>query len=459
MSISPPPEVQAEVLGNETRRKPHTRHSNRREASASGVASFDSMGMRIKKNISQTQNSALPNQSLKSIELFAGAGGMALGVSQAGFAHQAVIEMDGDCCSTMRANKNGSSSLTANWPVLKRNVCKLSYSPFGTDLDLLAGGPPCQPFSQGGKGGGHRDTRNMFPQAVRAVRELRPKTFVFENVNGLLRWAFTQYVDYLRLCFAYPDLLQSSKETWLGHHRRLERHHTSGASESYRIVIRSVNAANYGVPQSRERVIIVGVRSDLGLDWQFPTPSHSEAQLLGDQWITGTYWDKHAIPKKNRPLVPRELRDTIQRLRDYDSPGEPWQTVRDAIGDLSNPMETSRDQAAVANHLHIPGAKRYAGHTGSRFDWPAKALKAGDHGVPGGENMLAHANGRVRYFTVRECARLQTFPDAYLFEGGWRSTTRQLGNAVPVRLARIVASSLERALMAKHSRRNSPRNG
>ena len=340
------------------------------------------MGMRTKKNKPRTQNSTLPEYSLKSIELFAGAGGMALGVSEAGFAHQAVVEMDEDACNTIRANENSSSCLTANWPLLRRNVCKLNYSRFGTDIDLLGGGPPCQPFSQGGKGVGHGDARNMFPQAVRAVRELRPKTFIFENVNGLLRWSFTQYVDYLRLCFAYPERRQSNKETWIEHHRRLERYHTTGVADTYRIIVRSVNAADYGVPQNRERVIIVGIRSDLGLNWQLPATSHSAQRLLHDQWITGAYWEKHRIPKKNRPPMPP--RDTIEGLRDYDSPLEPWQTVRDAIGDLRNPDEIGcRD--VIANHSYISGAKRYAGHTGSRHDWPAKALKAGDHGVPGGE--------------------------------------------------------------------------
>lgn len=93
-----------------------------------------------------------------------------------------------------------------------------------------------------------------------------------------------------------------------------------------------------------------------------------------------------------------------------------------------------------------PGARSYTGHTGSPFDEPAKTLKAGDHGVPGGENMLARVDGSVRYFTVREAARLQTFPDDYLFRGAWTEAMRQLGNAVPVRLAETVARSVARTL-------------
>ena len=117
-----------------------------------------------------------------------------------------------------------------------------------------------------------------------------------------------------------------------------------------------------------------------------------------------------------------------------------WQTVRDAISDLPDPERSSTKELELAQaHRFQPGARAYAGHTGSPIDEPAKALKAGDHGVPGGENMLRHTNGSVRYFTVRESARIQTFPDNFIFEGTWSETMRQLGNAVPVKLAAVMA--------------------
>ncbi len=118
--------------------------------------------------------------------------------------------------------------------------------------------------------------------------------------------------------------------------------------------------------------------------------------------------------------------------------------MRDAISDLPDPEQFLTNP--VPNHRFNPGARSYAGHTGSPFDEPAKTLKAGDHGVPGGENMLARANGTVRYFTVREAARLQTFPDDYIFSGPWTEAMRQLGNAVPVRLAEVVATSVAETL-------------
>jgi DNA (cytosine-5)-methyltransferase 1 len=104
------------------------------------------------------------------------------------------------------------------------------------------------------------------------------------------------------------------------------------------------------------------------------------------------------------------------------------------------------------NHVFQSGAKTYQGHTGSPFDEPAKTLKAGAHGVPGGENMVVFPNGEARYFTVRESARLQTFPDDFIFLGSWTESMRQLGNAVPVTLAETVARNLNRMLVNTNER-------
>jgi DNA (cytosine-5)-methyltransferase 1 len=121
--------------------------------------------------------------------------------------------------------------------------------------------------------------------------------------------------------------------------------------------------------------------------------------------------------------------------------------VRDAIHDLPNPLLNKAENNFFHDHNFQPGAKVYPGHTGSPLDFPAKTLKAGDHGVPGGENMLVDLDGSVRYFTIRESARLQTFPDGYKFHGSWTETMRQLGNAVPVTLARVVGKSVADQLL------------
>jgi DNA (cytosine-5)-methyltransferase 1 len=219
--------------------------------------------------------------------------------------------------------------------------------------------------------------------------------------------------------------------------------------EHYRVVFRMVNAANYGVPQKRERVVIVGFRSDIGEDWNFPEETHSEAGLLQSKWVTGEYWEEHSVPKKDRLAPPASVQIISSALPEAKL--KRWLTVRDAISDLPHPS-TCMD-GIIKNHRLQQGAKTYPGHTGSPIDEPAKTLKAGDHGVPGGENMLALPNGDVRYFTVRESARLQTFPDWYYFPGSWTESMRQIGNAVPVRLAEEIGKSVVQALK-RHNRRS-----
>ena len=378
---------------------------------------------------------------MRSLELFAGAGGLGLGVSQAGFSPVAVIEWDRFCCDTIRENQLFGLEPVVDWPLIEGDVRAVDFRPFEGSIELVTGGPPCQPFSIGGKHRGFLDSRDMFPQAVRAVRETKPKAFVFENVKGLTRATFTDYFEYIRLQLTYPEVSIVQGEFWPEHLARLERHHTHGheCGLSYRLLTRVLNAADYGVPQKRERVFFVGFRSDLNLDWTFPEPTHSHEVLKRDQWITGEYWERHGVKKVVSPEgVPLPRVDKASTLA-------PWRTVRDVISDLPDP-ETDLLSNAVPNHRFQAGARTYAGHTGSPLDEPAKTLKAGDHGVPGGENMLRRPDGSVRYFTVRESARLQTFPDDFVFHGSWTETMRQLGNAVPVHLASKVARSVRSLL-------------
>jgi DNA (cytosine-5)-methyltransferase 1 len=380
---------------------------------------------------------------MRSIELFAGAGGLALGVANAGFRHEAVVEWDENACATIRENKHRG---VIDWPLFQGDVRELDYSSYKKGIDLLAGGPPCQPFSIGGKHRGYNDIRNMFPEAIRAVRELEPKAILFENVKGLLRESFAKYYEYVILQITYPELEPRSDEEWTSHLSRLGKYHTKGKHDGlhYRVVFRLLNAADYGIPQRRERVLIVGLRSDLNIDWSFPPASHSQEALLRDKWGTGVYWERHRIPRKKRPGAPAGIRQQL----DFGWFGEPtkaWVTVRDALNGLPDPREEVGSPGFL-NHRLVPGARSYQGHTGSPLDEPAKTLKAGDHGVPGGENTMALEGGAVRYFTVRESARLQTFPDNYAFFGSWTEMMRQLGNAVPVSLGGAVAASVRSTL-------------
>jgi DNA (cytosine-5)-methyltransferase 1 len=383
---------------------------------------------------------------MRAIELFTGAGGLALGVSHAGFTHEAVVEWNRNACGTIRENNQRG---VIHWPLHEIDVAEFDFSGYAEGIDLLAGGPPCQPFSIGGKHGGFNDNRDMFPQAVRAVRELKPRAVLFENVKGLLRESFAKYFEYITLQITYPDIVRGARESWTDHLARLEKYHTKGRHDGlfYRVVYRLLNAADYGVPQRRERVIIVGFRSDLKMDWSFPEATHSLDALHWDKFITGDYWERHRVPKRKRPEPPPGTRGKLSAFGWFGPPTKPWVTVRDAIRDLPDP-EKPEAARAFLNHRLVPGARPYKGHTGSPLDEAAKTLKAGDHGVPGGENMVAFDDGRVRYFTVRESARLQTFPDEYGFHGSWTESMRQLGNAVPVTLAQVIAEGIHARLQS-----------
>jgi DNA (cytosine-5)-methyltransferase 1 len=209
------------------------------------------------------------------------------------------------------------------------------------------------------------------------------------------------------------------------------------------VVAQVLNAADFGVPQRRERVFIVGFRADLGIEWTFPEPTHSFDALLHDQFVTGEYWERREIPKKLRSKPTPAMLARLQTQRSLLEPTTAaWRTVRDAIEGLPDPEHMPRQAEQHLNHKHNPGARAYPGHTGSPADLPAKTLKAGVHGVPGGENTLAGQNGSIRYFTVREAARLQTFPDDFVFHASWTESMRQLGNAVPVKLAELLCRDI-----------------
>jgi DNA (cytosine-5)-methyltransferase 1 len=386
---------------------------------------------------------------MRSLELYTGAGGLALGISLAGFEHVALIERDDDACASLRENQRRGVLDMERWPVSHCGVEHFDYGTVPEGLELLAAGVPCQPFSIGGKHRGHEDERNMFPLTVDIIRRVKPHAVLIENVRGLTRSSFAKYFNYIQLMLTYPEIRRKSSENWLEHLVRLERYHTKGKPDGlfYRVIARVLNAADFGVPQKRERVFIVGFRSDLGLEWSFPQSTHSSDALLWEQYCSGEYWRKHKVSKKLIPEPPQSTRIRVDKLRTGLLPlQKPWVTVRDTIGNLPRPSKRRELDEPGLDHFFIPGARTYVGHTGSPLDEPAKTLKAGDHGVPGGENMLLEPDGAVRYFTIRESARLQTFPDEYVFPGSWTESMRQTGNAVPVALAAHIAKDIRQRL-------------
>ncbi|MBQ6132464.1 MAG: DNA cytosine methyltransferase [Selenomonadaceae bacterium] len=374
---------------------------------------------------------------IATLELFAGAGGLALGLQMAGFNHVALYERDSAACKNLNFNIQNNFSQIKNCNVIQTDVRSVSYKQFEGKIQLLAGGPPCQPFSLGGKHKSCDDARDMFPEAVRAVRESKPQAFIFENVQGLLRKNFQTYFNYILLQLQYPEILRGNM-TFQEHLSRLEKYHAFGSADGlfYRVLFHEINAADYGIPQNRRRVIIVGFRNDFRTNWSFPLPTHSRDALEYSKWVSADYWTEHNLPvPQENPLTAADIRNLRHNVEENIFPLRRWRTVRDALKNLS-------EAENIFNNEPRSGAKVYKGHSGSSLDMPSKAIKAGVHGVPGGENMLIEDDGRVRYYTVRESAEIQTFPHNYIFVASHSENMRQIGNAVPVELARTIGESL-----------------
>lgn len=368
------------------------------------------------------------------VDIFAGAGGLAVGLRAAGFAPHHLYELDSFSCDTLRTNRD-SKTPTVTGQIHEIDIEDVIWRDIKRPVRLLAAGAPCQPFSHGGKGLSNRDGRNLFPEVLRAVRALRPQAVVIENVAGLLRENFQDYFDYIVRQLESPRVAPApNKLAWRQHDKRIRRHrHSLGCEPEYVVQWRLMDAADYGVPQNRKRVLIVATRSDLPV-YRFPAPTHSQTALVAAQ-STKDYWEARGIKPRRR------LRSSIEANGHL-----PWVTVRDALSGLPAPLKCPEE--AWANHWLIPGARPYEGHRGSELDWPSKAIKAGVHGVPGGENTFVDNRGKFRYYTFREAARIQSFPDNHLFVGPRARITRQLGNAVPVLLASAIGKPIFELLRA-----------
>lgn len=380
--------------------------------------------------------------SLTSVELFAGGGGMALGTRQAGFQHLALVEWFKPAAAILRHNARLQPDLWREELVHEVDVRRWLKRPTieTSDVDLVAGGPPCQPFSLAGVHAGDEDDRNMFPAALDAVRKFQPKFVIFENVPGLTRPSFAPYFAYIKRQLEKPTVIAKDEELWTDHDDRIQR----ARPRSLRYVVREhlLDAADFGLPQARRRVFLIAIRDDLPGAETFPENidgDHSRDALLYDQWVTGDYWADHKLAM---PEQPEGLEFRLGQLKERGRPDKGrWQTIRDAVRGLPEPLN-GIEAMGVSNHRGVPGARIYPKHSGSPFDWPAKTIKAGVHGVSGGEAMIRFDDGRVRYLTVREAARIQGFPDSYEFPVPRSRGMGAIGNAVASPIARMLAERL-----------------
>ena len=189
-----------------------------------------------------------------SVELFSGCGGLALGISRAGFKHLAMVERDFDAFATVTHNATAGVEHVVDWPYTRQDVCGIDWQPF-KGATVVAGGPPCQPFGIGGKAPGSDDSRESWPEAVRAVRDIEPAVFAFENVFGLLRERFEDYVAWVKASLERPYLPRRGAESHEEHLKRLLRQ-----PKRYEVIIQSVNAAEFGAPQNRRHILFLGIR-------------------------------------------------------------------------------------------------------------------------------------------------------------------------------------------------------
>ncbi|CAG4886944.1 DNA cytosine methyltransferase [Paraburkholderia saeva] len=358
-------------------------------------------------------NAETSTRPLECVELFAGCGAMALGLQQAGFIHPVMVDVDAYACRTLSANRTafGKSDRLSITQTDVRHVDWQAYA----GIDLIAGGPPSQPFSGGGLGAGQHDHRDLWPEAIRAVSEALPRAFVFESTPGLLRPSFSQYLDRLVARLEQPCSIQEDMH--------------------YKVTVVPLNAADYGVAQNLRRVLIAGIREDCGNLLKFPAPTHNHERLVWDKWVSGEYWERHGLVRPDASFVPKEEVSIYKRLLKGNTrpAGAAWRTCRDALANNGTAAPAARFEDCTVRRA----ARQYPGHTGSQLDLPSKALKAGVHGVPGGENMFIDDKGACWQFTVRDAARLQGLPDNFVVEGSWSQGMRQLGNALPVPVATV----------------------
>lgn len=393
-------------------------------------------------------------RDLTSVELFTGAGGLALALEETGrVEHRLAVEIDRRACDTLRLNSaydvqpdlNADPHRVPRWPLRQADIHGEDFRSLTGQIDIVAGGVPCQPWSLGGAHRGFDDPRNLWPELFRTVRETRPRAVIAENVKGLLRAGFKPYYDYILDSLAVPFEEPRANEDWRDHHARLRRIIDTGAGpadERYSVKYQLLNAADYGVPQQRWRVFVVAFRCDLALEgWRFPQQTHSEALLAAAQ-ADGSYWSEHGL----RPSA--ALSQTVPLAIPASADMARWRTLRDAIADLPEPLGHRVEHPDWLHHYGWDGARMYPGHTPNLLDRPAKTVKAGVHGVPGGESVVLLDDGTIRYMTVRETARVMTFPDTWKLAGPRGEQMRQLGNAVPVRLGAVIADSVVAALTA-----------
>lgn len=337
----------------------------------------------------------VPLRGYTSVELFAGAGGLALGIHLAGFRHVLLNEMEPTACATLRRNH-------PEWNVLEGDVHRVDFTPLSGKVDFLSGGFPCQAFSYAGKKGGLNDTRGtLFFELARAVREIQPKVFMGENVKGLLSHEGGRTLEVIRN--AIRELGYTLVEP------------------------RVLKAIMYQVPQKRERLILVAIRNDLyreGFRFHWPEP-YRRVMTLRDAFCAGELFDCDVPPSEGQHYP-----DKKARVMAMVPEGGDWRDL---------PIDVQKTY--MGGSFYLGGGKTGMARRLS-MDEPSLTLTC----APAQKQTERCHPTETRPLTVREYARIQTFPDQWQFEGSLTSQYKQIGNAVPVNLAYAIGRSLVRLL-------------
>ncbi|EPC5163360.1 DNA (cytosine-5-)-methyltransferase, partial [Salmonella enterica] len=332
----------------------------------------------------------IENKKYTVLELFAGAGGMALGLEKAGLRSVMLNEIDPHACKTLRKNR-------PQWNVIEGDVSKVDFSTYRNTVDVLAGGFPCQAFSYAGKKLGFEDTRGtLFFEFARAVKEINPRVILAENVRGLLNHDDGRTLDTIKNII--KDLGYSLFEP------------------------KVLKAIFYKVPQKRERLILVAVRNDLADDIDFKWPAtYSRILTLKDALKQGDLYDCD-VPASEGQQYPKRKKEILNMV----PPGGYWRDLPEDI-----------QKEYMLKSYYLGGGKTGMARRLS-WDEPSLTLTC----APAQKQTERCHPEETRPLTVREYARIQTFPDEWIFEGSMTAKYKQIGNAVPVNLSMAIGGSI-----------------
>ncbi len=333
-------------------------------------------------------NFVAPNYEYNVLELFAGAGGLAVGMEKAGLKCVALNEIDKHACETLRKNR-------PNWNVLEGDVKNFNFTEYHNQVDVVTGGFPCQAFSYAGKRMGFEDARGtLFYEFARVVKEVNPPICIGENVKGLLS--------------------HDSGKTLTGMISILDE-------IGYNVMpVKVLKAINYKVPQKRERLILVGIRKDINQKYEYPKP-YKKIYNLSDALKKGELFSSN-VSKSAGAKYPESKKSVL----DLVPPKGYWRDL---------PLEIQKDFMGASFYLG-------GGKTGMarRIGWDEPCLTLTCS--PAQKQTERCHPDETRPFTVREYARIQTFPDDWEFSGSTAHQYKQIGNAVPVNLGREVGYSI-----------------